>query len=74
MKIITLDEKKEIQKLQAENRMEHLLDYIIIPSLKGKHGQKYISFVTEMKNSDDSSLQKVASEMMSHLCMHACNN
>ena len=67
MKVITLDEKKALQEMKEGKRMEHLLDYIIIPSLEVKHGQKYINLLNVMKSSDDSSLQAAASQLMS--CM-----
>ena len=62
-KVITLNEKKEIQRKEMENRMEYLLDDIIIPSLEAKSDQKYIGLVRVMNRSDDSLLKNVASEL-----------
>ena len=62
-KVITLNEKKEIQRKEMENRMEYLLDDIIIPSLEAKSDQKYIGLVRVMNRSDDSSLKNVASKL-----------
>ena len=66
-KVITLNEKKEIQRREMENRMEYLLDDIIIPSLEAKSGQKYIGLVRVMKRSDDSLLKDVASKLSLNL-------
>ena len=66
-KVITLNEKKEIQRKDKEKRMEYLLDDVIIPSLEAKIGQKYINLIKLMKHSDDSSLNAVASELMRNL-------
>jgi len=66
-KVITLNEKKEIQRKDKEKRMESLLDDVIIPSLEAKTGQKYINLIKVMKVSDDTSLNAVASELMCNL-------
>ena len=66
-KVITLNEKKEIQRKDKEKRMEYLLDEVIIPSLEAKTGQKYINLMKVMKSSDDTSLNAVASELMRSL-------
>ena len=50
-KVITHAEKLEIQDLKVQDRMEHLLDYIIIPSLSAKTGQKLIAFMNVLKKS-----------------------
>ena len=65
-RVITLNEKKKIQK-EEEKRMEYLLDEVIIPSLEAKTGQKYINLMKLMKNSDDTSLNAVASELICNL-------
>ena len=65
--VITLNEKKEIQRREMESRMEYLLDDIIIPSLEAKSGQKYIGLVRVMKRSDDSLLKDVASKLVLNL-------
>lgn len=65
--VITLNEKKEIQRKEMEKRMEYLLDNIIIPSLEAKSGQKYIGLVRVMNRSDDSSLKDVASKLALNL-------
>ena len=66
-KVITLNEKKEIQRKDKEKRMEYLLDEVIIPSLEAKTGQKYINLMKLMKSSDDTSLNAVASDVMRNL-------
>ena len=66
-KVITLNEKKEIQRREMEKRMEYLLDDIIIPSLEAKSGQKYIGLVRVMNRSDDSLLKDVASKLALNL-------
>ena len=50
-----------------KNRMEYLLDDIIIPSLGGKTGQKFINLVRVMEKSDDSLLKHVASKLVHNL-------
>ena len=65
--IITLKEKKEIQRKEIEDRMEYLLDDIISPSLEAKSGLKYIGLVQVMSRSDDSVLKEVASKLAINL-------
>ena len=65
--VITLNEKKEIQRREMEKRMEYLLDDIIIPSLEAESGQKYIGLVRVMDRSDNSSLKDVASKLALNL-------
>ena len=65
--IITLKEKKEMQRKEMENRMEYLLDDIISPSLEAKSGLKYIGIVQVMSRSDDSVLKAVASKLALNL-------
>ena len=43
--------------------MERLLDYIIIPSLNAKTGQKFIAFINALKKSEDTTLNRMASDM-----------
>ena len=62
-RVITLNEKKAIQRKEKEKRMEYLLDEIIIPSIEAKTGQKYINLIKVMKSSDDTSLNAVAAEL-----------
>ena len=62
-RVITLKEKKELQRKEMENRMEYLLDDIIIPSLEANSGLKYIGLVRVMNRSDDSVLKDVASKL-----------
>ena len=62
--VISRKQKIEIQNLEAEDRMERLLDKIIFPSLEAETGQKYISFINIMLRSDDSSLRDLASELI----------
>ena len=61
--MITLDEKIRIKGLKERERMEHLLDHVITPSLMCQHSTKYINFFNVMKNSDDSLLKNIASEL-----------
>ena len=65
--VITLNEKKEIQRKEMEKRMEYFLDDIIIPSLEAKSSQKYIGLVRVMNRSDDSVLKDVASKLALNL-------
>jgi len=67
MKVITLDEKKSIKNLNIGERMEYLLDYIITPSLQAKYSEKYINLINVLKNSDDSCLKTVASQLANSL-------
>ena len=61
-RVITLNQKKELQRTEVEKRMEYLLDEVITPSIKAKTGQKYINLIKVMQSSDDTSLNAVASE------------
>ena len=65
--VISRKEKIGIQSMEAEDRMERLLDKIIFPSLEAKTGQKLISFINIMQRSDDSSLRNIASELIGNL-------
>ena len=65
--VITLNEKKEIQRKEMEKRMEYFLNDIIIPSLEAKSSQKYIGLVRVMNRSDDSVLKDVASKLALNL-------
>ena len=67
-KVITVDDKTTIQKLDTEKKMEHLLDYVITPSLESKHSLKFINFINVLKTSDDVSLQTMASELIACSC------
>ena len=66
-KVITLNQKKAIQRKETEKRMEFLLDEVIIPSLEAKTSQKFISLTEVMKKSDDVSLNTTASELVHNL-------
>ena len=66
-RVITLAQKKKLQREEMENRMEYLLDEVITPSIEAKTGQKYINLIKVMKSSDDISLNTVASELMHNL-------
>ena len=68
MKVVTLDEKKAIKKLDDDERMEYLLDYVITPSLKLHQSHHYINFIHTLNNSDDGSMKDAGSELMSFLC------
>ena len=65
--VITHKEKKEMQRKETEDRMEYLLDNIIIPSLEANSGLKYIKLIRVMKRSDDILMKDVASELTLHL-------
>ena len=65
--VITLKEKKEIQRKETEDRMEYLLDDVIIPSLQANSALKYIKLIRVMKRSDDILIKSVASELTLHL-------
>ena len=66
-KVITLKQKREIQRKNTEDRMEFLLDEVIVPSLEAKTGQKFISLTKVMKNCDDVSLNTTATEFVRNL-------
>ena len=66
-KVITHAEKLQIQDLKVQDRLEHLLDYIIIPSLSAKTGQKFIAFINVLMKSDDTSLNRMASDITRNL-------
>ena len=58
-------------ELKERERMEHLLDYIIMPSLETNYSPKYINFLNAMKSSDDSLVKTEASDLISLLtCMN----
>lgn len=61
--VLTHEQKLEIQSLAVQKRMENLLDYVIVPSLKAGMVQKYISLVNIMMDSEDSLLRGMASEI-----------
>ena len=61
-KVITPKEKETIEEtitLQSR-RMEHLLDKIIIPSLKNKVGIKFKAFLEVLEDYDDQMLNRMA--------------
>ena len=62
--VLTHEQKLEIQKIDAQKRMEYLLDYVIFRSLHAEIPQKYISLINIMIKSDDSLLRAMASEMI----------
>ena len=66
-KVITHAEKLQIQDLKMQDRMEHLLDYVIIRSLNAKSGQKFIAFMNVLKKSDDTALNRMAFDMTRNL-------
>ena len=65
--MLTSGEKRKIQKKDIIDRMEYLLDDVITPSLQAEVGEKFISLIRVMKNSDDVSLNKMASKLMEYL-------
>ena len=66
-KVITHAEKLQIQDLKVQDRMEHLLDYVIIRSLNAKSGQKFIAFMNVLTKSEDTSLNRMAFDMTRNL-------
>ena len=68
-KVITHAEKLQIQDLKVQDRMEHLLDYVIIRSLNAKSGQKFIAFMNVLK------IVKIRLWIVWHLIRHViCSN
>lgn len=66
-KVLTHAEKLHIQDLKVQDRMEYLLDYIIIPSLAARSSQKFIAFINILKKSTDTTMNRVASDMIDRL-------
>ena len=75
-KVISPGEKEIIEgtmKLQSE-RMEHLLDRIIIPSLKNKIGIKFKNFLEVMEKDGDEMFKRMAVTLGKHSmhCITMC--
>ena len=69
--VITREQKITMGELKERERMEHLLDYIIMPSLETNYSPKYINFLNVMKSSDDSLVKTEVSDLISLLtCMN----
>ena len=66
-KVITHAEKLEIQDLKVQARMERLLDRVIIPSLNAKGSQKFVAFINILSKSDDTTMNRIASDMICKL-------
>ena len=66
-KVITHAEKLLIQDLKVQDRMEYLLDYIIIPSLAARTSEKFIALIIILKKSNDTTMNRVASDMITTL-------
>ena len=66
-KVITHAEKLEIQDLKVQARMERLLDHVIIPSLNAKGSQKFVAFINILSKSDDTTMNRIASDMICKL-------
>ena len=66
IEVITLDEKMTVKKMDTGERMEHLLDHVITPSLKAKHREKYINFIDALDCSDDLPSKELASLLRRH--------
>ena len=63
-KVITRQEKIYIGNLGLEtNKMEHLLDNIIIPSLNNKLPVKFEGFLKVMKKSEDAMFTEMAKKL-----------
>ena len=62
-RVITDEEKIQMNEMNKKERIEYLLDNVIIPSLRSGHSKKYINFIDVMKNSEDTLLQSRASKM-----------
>ena len=56
-----------MQKLDAADRIEYLLDDVIIPSLEDEVSQKYINMLKVMQQNDDEVLKAVATELVQNL-------
>ena len=67
--VITREQKIKMVELKERERMEHLLDNIILPSLsiETNYSPKYINFLNVMKGSDDDLVKTEASELISLL-------
>ena len=52
-------------ELKERERMKHLLDKIILPSLIIKYSRKYINFLNVMKGSDNDLVKTEASDLIS---------
>lgn len=61
-KVITTDEKQDIESKKGRAKMEMLLD-IIISSLKAKNSRKYKGFIEAMEESEDIDLKEVANRL-----------
>ena len=61
-KVITTDQKHEINSKIGEVKMEMLLD-IVISSLKLKLSEKYEGFLEAMEQSEDTDLKEVANRL-----------
>ena len=66
-KVLTHPEKLQIKDLKVQDRMEHLLDYIIIPSLGAKTSEKFVAFINILNKSDDATMNRVATDIIRKL-------
>ena len=58
--VITTKEKNIIGSKIGCEKMEYLIEEIIIPSLEQRHGKKYKSFLKAMEDGEDTDLQDTA--------------
>lgn len=59
-KVITRSERTTIQNKIGDERMEHLIVEILIPSLEAKFSKKYKQFLKVMETNEDVDLQSAA--------------
>ena len=65
--VVTREQKIKMGELKERNRMEYLLDHIIMSSLESNHSRKYINLLNVMKSSDDDLVNTEASDLISLL-------
>ena len=62
--VITKKERTKIKSFTTDReKMEHIIDQIITPSLDNKHIIKFKGLVETMENSDDSLLNDMAKKL-----------
>ena len=61
--VITTKEKKVIENKIGCEKMEYLIEEIIIPSLEQGFGKKYKSFLKAMEDSEDTDLRDTAKKL-----------
>ena len=73
--VITLEDKDTIAKMKVleRDKMQHLLDQIIIPSLQAGVIQKFNLFLEVMGKSDDTVTKTVAQKLGTYVASHRCH-